>query len=67
VYVNWEGTVYSLCIVALNSGWGALRKMVLLLVSLIEMVGVGYYLSQVMNQIGDVSCVTATEEGKFLT
>jgi len=41
--------------------------MVLLLVSLIEMVGVGCYLGQVMNQIGDGSCVKATEEGKFLT
>ena len=41
--------------------------MVLLLVSLIEMVGVVCYLRQVMNQIGDGSCVKATEEGKFLT
>ena len=35
--VNWEGTVYSLFILALNAGCGAL-KMVLLLVSLIEMI-----------------------------
>ena len=42
-------------------------KMVLLLVSLIEMVVVGCYLGQVTNQIGDGSFVKATEDGKFLT
>jgi hypothetical protein len=38
MYVNWEGTLYNLCKLALNAGLDGLRKMVLLLVSLIEMV-----------------------------
>jgi len=40
VYVNWEGIVYNLCKLALNVGWGGLREMVLLLLSLIKMVWV---------------------------
>jgi hypothetical protein len=37
VYVNLEGIVYNICKLALNVGWGGLRKMVFLLVSVIEL------------------------------
>jgi len=37
MYMNWEGIVYNLCKLALFAVWGGLRKMVLLLVSVVEM------------------------------
>ena len=61
--------MYSLCRLVLNGGLGGLRKMVLLLVSLIEM-GWGRLLAgQIMNWVGDGdgSCVKATEERQFLS